>query len=96
MHISRERQREKLQERIDVPSKNWKHNAADWDEAKRWDEYIEAYEYAINESRIPWIIAPSDQRWYRDYFIAEKIVDVLRGFKMSLPLLTEAEKNVGG
>ncbi|MFN8339714.1 MAG: hypothetical protein U0T36_11925 [Saprospiraceae bacterium] len=32
MHISPERQQEKLQERIDDPTKNWKHKAADWDE----------------------------------------------------------------
>lgn len=96
MHISREKQKEKLRERIDVSSKNWKHNAADWEEAKLWDEYRHAYEDAINRSSIPWIIAPSDQRWYRDYFIANHLVEVLEGFKMQLPVLSEEEKNVEG
>src|SRR5690606_37577030 len=49
LHISPERQLEKLQERIDVPEKNWKHNDGDWEERKHWDKYMEAYEYAINE-----------------------------------------------
>lgn len=96
MHISREKQKEKLRERIDVPSKNWKHNAADWEEAKLWDEYRHAYEDAINRSSVPWIIAPSDQRWYRDYFIANHLVKVLEGFKMQLPVLSEEEKHVEG
>ena len=96
MHISRDRQKEKLQERIDVPSKNWKHNAADWEEAKLWDEYRHAYEDAINRSSIPWVIVPSDQRWYRDYFIARHMVEVMEGFNMQLPLLSEEEKHVEG
>jgi PPK2 family polyphosphate:nucleotide phosphotransferase len=64
MHISPERQQEKLQERIDDPTKNWKHKAADWDENDHWDEYMKAYEYAINESVIPWNIVPCDKRWF--------------------------------
>jgi PPK2 family polyphosphate:nucleotide phosphotransferase len=94
MHISKERQKEKLQERIDIPTKNWKHNAVDWQEAKLWDEYMHAYEDAINRSRIPWVIVPSDQRWYRDYFIASYLVKVMKGFNMQLPILSEEEKHV--
>jgi PPK2 family polyphosphate:nucleotide phosphotransferase len=87
MHISPERQEEKLQERIDDPTKNWKHNAADWEERKYWDEYMRCYEDAINRSVIPWIIAPVDQRWYRDYFIATKIVETLESLSLELPTL---------
>ncbi|MCB0686748.1 MAG: polyphosphate kinase [Saprospiraceae bacterium] len=94
MHVSRERQKEKLQERIDDPSKNWKHNAADWEEAKLWDEYRKAYEDAINGSSIPWVIVPSDQRWYRDYFVARHLVKVMQEFDMKLPVLSEEQKHV--
>lgn len=96
MHISQERQKEKLQERIEVPSKNWKHNPADWEEAKLWDEYRFAYEDVINRSRIPWVIVPSDQRWYRDYFVAKYLVDVMEGLDIQLPVLTEEQKHVKG
>lgn len=96
MHISQERQKEKLRERIDDPTKNWKHNPADWEEAKLWDEYRFAYEDAINRSTIPWVIVPSDQRWYRDYFVAKYLVDLMEGFDIQLPVLTEEQKNVQG
>ncbi|MGB4960587.1 MAG: PPK2 family polyphosphate kinase, partial [Saprospiraceae bacterium] len=43
MHISPERQQEKLQERVDDPTKNWKHKAADWDENDFWEEYMKCY-----------------------------------------------------
>jgi PPK2 family polyphosphate:nucleotide phosphotransferase len=91
MHISRERQKEKLQERIDNPHKNWKHNPGDWKEAELWDEYRRCYEDAINRSRIGWHIVPSDQRWYRDYFVAKKIQEVMNGLNMKLPTLADNE-----
>ena len=89
MHISRERQREKLQERIDNPRKNWKHNPGDWKEAEHWDIYRRCYEDAINRSNIPWHIVPSDQRWYRDYFVAQKVREILLGLNMELPILED-------
>lgn len=92
MHISPETQKEKLQERIDDPQKHWKHNEADWKEAERWSEYMAAYEDAINRSVVPWIIAPVDQRWYRDYFIAEKVLDTMESLHFSLPKLDEKKE----
>jgi PPK2 family polyphosphate:nucleotide phosphotransferase len=88
MHLSPEKQKEKLQERIDDARKQWKHNPDDWKEAERWNEYMFCYEDAINRSEVPWIIAPVDQRWYRDYFIAEKILDTLESFQLKLPTFT--------
>ncbi len=87
MHLSQERQREKLQERIDNPSKNWKHNPGDWEEAKLWDQYMAAYEDVINKSTVPWFIVPADRRWYRDYFVAKTMLDIMSTFDMQLPTL---------
>ncbi len=87
MHLSPERQKEKLQDRIDDPEKNWKHNDNDWKESKYWNDYRRCYEYAINNSSIPWNIAPVDERWYRDYFIASKVLETLEGMNIVLPVL---------
>lgn len=86
LHISRDRQKEKLQERIDLPRKNWKHNDNDWKEAELWEDYMRCYEDAINRSEIPWIIAPVDQRWYRNYFIASKVLETLESFDLKFPV----------
>lgn len=91
LHISKERQQEKLQERIDDPTKQWKHNDGDWKEREFWDQYMNAYQDAINRSTIPWIVAPVDKRWYRDYFIAEKVLQTLESFDMKLPGLAQRE-----
>lgn len=92
MHLSKEKQKEKLQERLDDPRKQWKHKPADWKEAALWPEYMSAYENAINKSKIPWIIAPVDQRWYRDYFIAVKVLETLESFSLKLPKLEPGEE----
>ncbi|MEO7176263.1 MAG: PPK2 family polyphosphate kinase [Saprospiraceae bacterium] len=84
-HISKEEQETRLQDRIDSPEENWKHNAADWKERELWDQYMEAYEYAFNQSTIPWQIVPADQKWYRDYLIADAVVKALKNLKMKMP-----------
>jgi PPK2 family polyphosphate:nucleotide phosphotransferase len=91
MHISPERQQEKLQERIDDPAKNWKHKAADWAENDLWPDYMRCYEYAINESEIQWHIAPCDKRWYRDYFIASVVYEALKKMNPKLPTLEKVD-----
>ena len=95
MHLSKERQLEKLQERIDNPEKNWKHNPGDWKEREHWEAYMNAYEDAINRSTVPWIIAPVDQRWYRNYFIAKKVCETLESLNMKRPVIEHAESKIG-
>ena len=85
MHLSKDQQKLELQERIDDPTKQWKHNPGDWKEAELWDEYMKCYEYAINNSSVPWQIVPVDQRWYRDYVISGIMVEQLEALKMQLP-----------
>lgn len=87
MHLSEERQEEKLQERIDLPRKQWKHNDGDWEERKHWNSYIKCYEDVINRSSIPWHIVPVDQRWYRNYAIAKIVLETLESFDLKFPAL---------
>jgi len=91
MHISSERQQEKLQERIDDPAKNWKHKAADWDENDLWDDYMKSYEYAINNSNIQWNIVPCDKRYYRNYIIAKIVLEALEAMNPQLPVLDKSD-----
>ena len=49
------------------------------------ERLIAAYEYAFNESTIPWHICPVDDRWYRDYFIAKTLVEGLEKLNMQFP-----------
>ncbi len=92
LNLSKDRQKEKLIERIEEPRKNFKHNDGDWEERKHWDEYMKAYEDVLNRSEIPWINVPADQRWYRNYVVADHIVKRLSKLKESYPILKEKPK----
>lgn len=88
LHISGDEQRERLQERIDDPSKRWKFEHGDLEERKLWDQYMRAYEEAIQETstRIaPWYVVPANAKWFRNYVIGKTIVARLESLKMKFP-----------
>lgn len=86
LHISREEQLERLKEREADPKKHWKYNAKDYEEAKLWDKYMEMYEECFDKcNKIPWIITPADQNWYKEYIIASTLHKTLKGFDMKFP-----------
>ena len=86
LHISREEQEARLKERVEDPTKNWKFNPNDKEEAKLWDKYMQMYEEVfVNCDGIEWIIVPADQNWYKEYLIAKTLVDTLKDLKMKYP-----------
>jgi len=92
LHLSPERQLEKLQERLDLPRKNYKHNDGDWKERQLWDKYMECYEDAINRcNAAPWYIVPADQRWYRNFYVAQTVLKTLEGMNLEYPLLDKSK-----
>ena len=86
LHVSREEQHQRLDERMKDPGKMWKYNANDFAEAKLWDEYMKMYEDCFEHcNKVPWTIVPADQNWYKEYIIAKALVDLLTGLKMQYP-----------
>lgn len=86
LHISPEEQQERLKERLQEPSKMWKYNEKDLDEAKLWDDYMAVYEDCFeNCNNIPWTIVPADQNWYKEYIIASQLFDLLKSLDMNYP-----------
>ena len=85
LHLSFEQQALELQERIDEADKRWKHNENDWKEREHWSEYMRCYEYAINNSQLPWDIIPVDSRWYRDYLISKKVCATMEAMNLQYP-----------
>ena len=86
LHVSPEEQQVRLKERINEPGKMWKYNEKDFDEAKLWGEYMQAYEDCFNNCNEPaWDIVPADQNWYKEYMIAKALRDLLKGLDMRFP-----------
>jgi len=88
LHISEEEQRERLNERLRDPTKHWKYNEKDFEEAKLRDQYLQMYEECFEHCNfVPWTIVPADQNWYKEYLIASKLCDALKSLNMKYPPL---------
>jgi PPK2 family polyphosphate:nucleotide phosphotransferase len=88
LHISKEEQRRRLQERIDDPDKHWKFNPQDLEERKLWDKYQSAYEVllgATGTAHAPWYVVPSDSKTHRNLMVTEILLATLRKLAPSYP-----------
>jgi PPK2 family polyphosphate:nucleotide phosphotransferase len=88
LHISKDEQRLRLQERLDDPTKHWKFAAGDLEVRKQWDAYQQAYENAIAATGTPWApwtIVPADSKTHRNLMIATAVVQTLEGLKLRYP-----------
>ena len=88
LHISKDEQKERLQARLDDPTKHWKFSLGDLGERKLWDDYQAAYEDALNKTSTeyaPWYVVPANRKWYRDLVISKVLVETLEGLKMKYP-----------
>jgi PPK2 family polyphosphate:nucleotide phosphotransferase len=89
LHISKEEQRERFQERVDIGSKNWKFSFEDLEKRKQWDDYMAAYEEMLEQTSTeyaPWYIIPANQNWYRNLAIERIIVETLGDLNPQYPI----------
>ena len=73
LNVSRNKQKERFEERLQRPDKNWKFRVGDLDDRARWPDYIEAYTDALEKTSTddaPWYVVPADRKWARNVCIA--------------------------
>ncbi len=88
LHVSKERQKEKLLRRLTDPSRNWKFEAADFETRSKWDAYMRAYEDAIGRcstQAAPWFIVPADRKWHRLAIVSEIVRTTLESIGPEFP-----------
>ncbi len=88
LNISKDEQKERLQERLDIPEKNWKFSSGDLKERALWDDYMKAYEAVFEKTSTeyaPWYIIPANRNWYRNYLISSILVKNLEALNMKYP-----------
>jgi polyphosphate kinase 2 (PPK2 family) len=84
LHISKDEQKERLQERLDIPEKQWKFSSGDLKERLLWGDYTNAFEDVLSKtstSYAPWYIIPANRNW----LICSLLVDELKSLKMKYP-----------
>jgi PPK2 family polyphosphate:nucleotide phosphotransferase len=88
LHISKDEQKKRFQQRIDDPDRRWKISEADFDERKFWDDYTAAYEDVLTKCstpRAPWYIVPANKKWFRNLAVSHIIADTLEEMKLKFP-----------
>jgi PPK2 family polyphosphate:nucleotide phosphotransferase len=88
LHISKEEQRKRFLQRIDVPEKNWKFGLADIEERKFWKQYMKAYEECLSATSTrdaPWYVVPADDKENARLIVSQILLDTLEGLKMTYP-----------
>ena len=92
LHISRKEQLERLQERLQDPTKYWKFSPGDLGERDRWDAYTAAYEEALERTSTkaaPWWVVPADKKYVRDLLVAQVVTETLEQMDPKYPGLPE-------
>ena len=97
LHIDKDAQRKRLQDRIDDPTEHWKFNAIDLEERKLWNDYQEAYEDAMtrcNTAQAPWHIIPANKKSYRNLAVSNLLRKTLEDLKPEYPRSIESFKGL--
>ncbi len=88
LHISKDEQKNRIQARIDDPSKHWKFDISDLEARKQWDAYQEAYRDALaatSTEQAPWYVVPANSKSHRNLMVAELLLRLLEGLKLEYP-----------
>jgi PPK2 family polyphosphate:nucleotide phosphotransferase len=81
LHISKDEQKRRLEERLALPEKRWKFELGDLKMRAHWDDFIAAYEDVFERTSTawaPWYIVPANRKWIRDLAVADLLSDVLK------------------
>jgi PPK2 family polyphosphate:nucleotide phosphotransferase len=88
LHMSKQEQKKRLQDRMNDPERHWELSSADFEERKYWDGYMSAYEEAIrstNTDHAPWYVIPADKSWFRDAAASQIIAGILERMAPQFP-----------
>jgi PPK2 family polyphosphate:nucleotide phosphotransferase len=88
LHISKEEQLRRFEQRLDDPARQWKISESDYTEREYWANYQEAYEDAIGKcgaADAPWFVIPSDHKWFRNLAISQIIVETMENLGIKVP-----------
>jgi PPK2 family polyphosphate:nucleotide phosphotransferase len=88
LHISKDEQAQRLQDRLDDPTKHWKFKTSDLEDRKLWDDFMKAYEIAVQRcstDHAPWHVVPADRKWVRNAVIGKIVKETLEEMNPKYP-----------
>jgi polyphosphate kinase 2 (PPK2 family) len=97
LHLSKDEQRKRFLKRLKDPTKHWKFSSADTAERAFWDDYMKAYEEALNATSTkwaPWYIIPADHKWVTRALIARIVINRMESLDLRYPEVTEEQRAI--
>jgi len=88
-HISRDEQQERLLARLEDPAKRWKYSGNDLKERAFWDDYMDAYQAAFEQTsseHAPWHVVPANKKWFARIAVQQLLLDALEGLALEWPV----------
>lgn len=88
LHISKDEQLRRFEQRLDDPARQWKISEADYKERGFWDDYIEAYEAALakcTSEDAPWYVIPANHKWFRNLAVSQILAETMEDLHLQLP-----------
>jgi polyphosphate kinase 2 (PPK2 family) len=95
LHLSKDEQKKRFLERLEMPEKNWKFSMDDVKERAHWKDYQKAYEVMIQSTateRAPWYVIPADNKWFTRLAVAAAIIDTLDSLHLQFPEVDKEKK----
>lgn len=95
LNVSKDEQKRRFLDRLDRPEKHWKFSTADLAERAHWDQYMEAYETAINATsskQAPWYVVPADNKWVARAVVADVVTSTILSLKLRYPEVSDDKK----
>ena len=90
LNVSKEKQRERLLERLEEPAKRWKFSMGDIEDRKLWNRYMAAYQDMIRNTSTPearWHVVPADHKWFTHLVVAAALVKALQDLALKFPVI---------
>lgn len=88
LYISKDEQKTRLLARLDNPAKHWKYSRGDMDERAFWDDYMAAYQAAIdvtNSDVAPWHVVPANKKWFARIAVQQLVLGAFSELKLEWP-----------
>jgi len=94
LNVSKQEQKRRFIERIELAEKNWKFSGADLKERGYWNQYMEAYEDMIRRTaseHAPWVVVPADNKRFARLVVASAVIDAIADLKLTFPEVSAAQ-----
>lgn len=88
LHISKDEQRRRFEDRLRKPHKQWKFHPADLETRKQWDDYQQAFEAMLahcSTEHAPWYLIPADRKWFRDLAVSQVLLSEFDKLPLAFP-----------